>query len=317
MLGVVALALASCTNEEVLNVSDSRAIGFDAFVNNNTKAVTEVNKDNLNKDFYVFGDYKEGNSVAFNNTKAIKGEKGFIPETPAYWKDGETYTFGAYADGIDASGNAGKIEGATFSNGTLTIPGYTVSDAKDLVAVTVTDIVAPTAEVENTPISMTFKHMLAKIKFTFNTNASPAAYIMSVTGLTFDGIKTGATCVLDGEGNVTWTGTEGTYTLSEVADYVQGKKSTQDILVIPQDNSELNATFTVTVKDRNSGAEVASNEFTTSISTDTWQPGYYYNYTATINPDDVDENMRPIIFDVEEVDGWTGSDKPITPTPQP
>lgn len=44
MLGVAALALASCTNEEVLNVSDSRAIGFDAFVGKTTKAdITDAN----------------------------------------------------------------------------------------------------------------------------------------------------------------------------------------------------------------------------------------------------------------------------------
>ena len=30
--GVAALALASCTQNEVLNVNESRAIGFDAFV---------------------------------------------------------------------------------------------------------------------------------------------------------------------------------------------------------------------------------------------------------------------------------------------
>ena len=39
MLGVAAIALASCTNEEVLNVSDSRAIGFNGTgIDNITKA---------------------------------------------------------------------------------------------------------------------------------------------------------------------------------------------------------------------------------------------------------------------------------------
>ena len=39
MLGAAAMMLASCTQNEVVEVAESRAIGFDAFVNNNTKAV--------------------------------------------------------------------------------------------------------------------------------------------------------------------------------------------------------------------------------------------------------------------------------------
>ena len=34
MLGAAAMMLASCTQNEVMEVAESRAIGFDAFVNN-------------------------------------------------------------------------------------------------------------------------------------------------------------------------------------------------------------------------------------------------------------------------------------------
>lgn len=69
MLGVAALALASCTNEEVLNVSDSRAIGFDAFVGKTTKAdITDANI----SEFYVYGGYDNNLTNVFDNVKYIQ-----------------------------------------------------------------------------------------------------------------------------------------------------------------------------------------------------------------------------------------------------
>ena len=56
VLGVAVAALASCTNEEVTEVAQNRVIGFNSFVNNNTKAVTVVNS-LANSEFYVFGMY--------------------------------------------------------------------------------------------------------------------------------------------------------------------------------------------------------------------------------------------------------------------
>lgn len=51
LMGMAAMTLASCTNE-VLKVADMHTIGFDAFVGNTTRAVTEVKTLN---NFYVFG----------------------------------------------------------------------------------------------------------------------------------------------------------------------------------------------------------------------------------------------------------------------
>lgn len=314
MLGVAAIALASCTQNEVVEVAESRAIGFDAFVNNNTKAVTEVNKGNLTS-FYVFGDYAEGTSIAFNNTKATKGEKGFIPENPAYWKTGETYTFGAYADGTKNN----KLTTATFENGKLTISGYTVDDANDLVATTVTGIKAPEAGVEQS-VPLTFKHMLAKVKFTFSTDAVPDAYKMTVSNIVFNGIKSNATCELSDAQVCTWTGGEaGDYTITGLADYANGeeKVSTTDALIIPQVTTNIKAKFTVTVySEADLENALATRDFELSLNGTNWQPGYYYNYSATINPDDVDNNMKPITFTVEDVEGWTSNgETDITPKP--
>lgn len=314
MLGVAAIALASCTQNEVVDVVESRAIGFDAFVNNNTKAVTEVNKSNL-KSFYVFGDYDGGKAPAYTNTK-VTGEPGktYTPEDLAYWKAEQTYTFGAYADGT-----LGDKLNAEFTNGKLTIKGYTVNDDNDLVATTVTGIEAPAAG-EDKSVPLTFKHMLAKVKFTFSTDAVPGAYKMTVSNIVFNGIKSNATCELSDAQVCTWTGGEaGDYTITGLADYANGeeKVSTTDALIIPQVTTNIKAKFTVTVySEADLKNALATRDFELSLNGTNWQPGYYYNYSATINPDDVDKKMKPITFTVEDVKGWTSNgETDITPKP--
>lgn len=309
MLGIATMMLASCTNEDVLNVSDSRAIGFNTFVNNNTKAVTDITTASLSK-FYVFGDYDEGASVAFSNTEVIGSQGGtYTPVNPAYWQTGKTYEFGAYSNG-----NASLT--ASFSNGALTITGYSVDDAKDLIAATASEIAAPAAG-EDKSVPLTFKHLLSKVKFTFSTTAVPEAFRMEVSNLTFKGIKTAATCVFSNNTISTmWTGTEGDYTIATLGDYAvtDGFACTEDILVIPQSNTDIEASFTVTIYDENTNEEIATNDFTASLDCTKWVEGYVYNYTATINPDKVDGNLKPITFTVTKVEDWEPEQKePITP----
>lgn len=301
--GVAALAFASCTQNEVLDVNENRAIGFDAFVGNNTRAVTDLTKDDLKK-FYVFGDYDAGASIAFSNTE-VNGNTGgdYTPVNPAYWITGKTYKFGAYSDG-----NSGLDKGkVSFNNGTLTISGYEVNDANDLIAAT--------AEVSNATgndnVQLSFKHLLSKIKFTFSTTAVPEAYKLEVTSITFEGFKTGAGCTFANNAITTeWSGANGTYTVPKLDDYAieGGKASTDEILVIPQANNSITATITVKMIDEKSGTVlVESKEFTASLATASetvWKSGYVYNYTAVINPDKVNDQMKEILFTVTSVEGW-------------
>lgn len=330
MLGVAAIALASCTQNEVVDVVESRAIGFDAFVGNSTKAVTDITKKDLTK-FYVFGDYGEGASVAFSNTE-VEGTNGnpYIPKNPAYWKTGENYTFGAYADGKNGgklSGQEGENGTATFTNGTLTISGYSVNDANDLIAATA-NATGPAAGQEQS-VALTFKHLLSKVKFTFSTTASPEAYRMEVSDLTFNGIKTAAKCVFSNNDiSTNWTGTPGDYTIPTLSDYAvtDGKASTEDILVIPQANTTIEASFTVTIYDEETyddsedavNTPIATNDFTAQLNTtDGWKAGYVYNYTATINPDKVDGNMKPITFTTDVTPWEDPTEQPVTPNVKP
>lgn len=307
LLGAAAVvALSSCSQSEVLEVAENRAIGFNAFVDNNTRGAVDLTKANLEK-FYVFGDYDLGASIAFSNTE-VKGTNGgaYTPVNPAYWQADKTYEFGAYSNG-----NAG-LENVTFENGTMTISEYSVNDANDLVAATASDISAP-ADGENQSVALTFKHLLSKIKFTFSTKAVPEAYRMEVSDLTFEGIKTDATCVFSNNTISTdWSGTKGNYTIATLGDYAikGGSESTEDILVIPQANSDIEASFTVKVYDEKTyidadqSTPIATRNFKVSLNCTEWVEGNVYNYSAEINPDDVNDQLRPITFTVTEVTGW-------------
>lgn len=316
-LSAAALVLASCAKIETVKVDENRAISFSNFVSNQTKAVTNVTTADLTA-FYVFGDYNEGASIAFSNTKVTGKEGGdYTPENPAYWITDKTYEFAAYADGND-----GKLEeGISFSNGTLTISGYTVDDAKDLIAATASEVSAPAAG-NDQKVALTFHHLLSKVKFTFSTVAVPEAFRMEVSNLTFNAIKTGASCSFSNNNLVSaWTGTNGDYTIATLGDYAVtgGSASTDDILVIPQVNTGIEVSFTVTIYDENKNTEIATKEYTASIATtEGWKAGYMYNYTATINPNDVNDQLKPITFTVDEVKGWEEESNVITPTvPQP
>ena len=339
--GVAALALASCTQNEVLDVNESRAIGFNAFVNNNTRAINEVTKDNIAK-FWVFGGYEQATDTWVDFYTNVQVDRGgtspdytWTPKELAYWQVNKKHNFGAYANGI-----TNLTTGVSYSakDNKLTFTNYNASTG-------INDLVAATAK-DNTwngsnpatpnKVGFTFKHMLSKIIFTFKTQASKD-YIMKVTNLKINGAAESADgAIVTATGTLTndaiaWettgTVTKGEYTFAEIADYADGtqgadgyfSKSSEARFVIPQNNESLTASFTVTVYDKN-GNELKNKPFTNipvkytanadngKGTTGEWTKGFVYNYIAIINPDQVDPTAKPIEFTVTGVDEWTPAD---------
>lgn len=310
LLGVAVAALASCTNEEVVSVPENAAIKFaGAFVDKATKAdVTTASITN----FWVFGDYDNSGSWVdvFNNVKVTGNnntdQSAWTPEDVAYWQATKSYNFGAYADGTTSNSN---VEYAPATN-TLTFTDYTAAD-NDLIAATATN---KSWDGTNEPdlVDLSFKHMLAKVKFTFKTNAADT-YTMAVTNLKINNaIKTATgtfttSDVINWNGTATGSGVEA-YGYEPITDFATATQqaSSEVQYVIPQENTN-NATvsFTVSYTD-GSGAEPKTKDVTgVALSIDTeneWVAGYSYNYVTTIDPDDIDDTLKPILFDVIEVD---------------
>lgn len=295
MLGVAAAALTSCSNEDVVNVADGAAIKFDAFVNNNTKAVSELTSVT---NFYVFG--KAGEADVFLNERN---------DVTKYWEASKTYNFAAYANGED-----GKLTDATYdlASKTITIPNYTPDDAKDLIAAVASEFTTGADVTNQQPVSLTFKHMLSQVKFTFTTPEA-VDYTIAISNIKVNAVKT-AKGTYSAAGAVWTEGSNGEYAFSDIADIAVegGKASCDSKLVIPQASTEtLNVTFTATMS--GAGLEAKTKEFTATLAVaeniagtsaaNTWVPGYRYNYTAEITAEKINSDLKKIEF-TPSVDGW-------------
>ena len=314
LLGVAVAALASCTNEEVVSVPESAAINFTSFVNNTTKAVTEVDGDDLSTgNYYVFGNFGTNQSSSTPADWAGQVFNNELSTVTYYWSVGNYYRFGAYANGV-----GGKLDGATFNAATqtLTFSSYTLDDTKDLIAALGTGDAS--ADAPESPVSLDFDHMLSQVGFTFYTTDGEE-YTVAITGLKVTGaIQTGATGTYNG--TATWTGgTDADYSYEDIDDIyhvaaITNEDPQQFKLVIPQavpgtdasDKIQVSFTATITGDGINTADGANSKEFTidlTSPDTEGWKPGFRYNYTAMVNGAII-AGLEPIEFTASVTDDW-------------
>ena len=315
MLGAAAMVLASCTQNEVVEVAESRAIGFDAFVNNTTKV--DIVDAQFAK-FWVFGAYDNTTSWTpfYTNDVVEKKQSVWTAAKTAYWTAQKSHKFAAYANGTSQLTAGVSFDAATGANGTLKFTDYPVGD-NDLVAAVATTMTWDGSS-EPSKVDFTFRHLLSKVKFTFTTDAAND-YVMKIENLKITAkggtnpiVKAG--CDFTGDNNgLNWTaasqGSTGEYTYATIDDCAGGTTNSAEKYVIPQNNA-LTVSFKVTFTD-NGGVIIASKEGITgdlAIAEETaWKAGYVYNYQVKINPEDVNDQLKKIEFDNISVDTWTNS----------
>lgn len=332
VLGVAVAALASCTNEEVVDMPQSRAIQFGTFVNHSTRSsVIETTETNFKK-FFVFGNYDESWTPVYTNVQVDGGTVGaegtvWNPTQTAYWIDSKKYRFGAYSDGENpnenVSFNADKRE--------LTFEDYTVGNNKDLIVAIPEEKTAQASN--NAPVNLSFYHMLSQVKFTFN-NTDSYDYKMEISDIKVNAVKTTtgtATYNESGAPSIKWESQDVSTeeydfgTLGDIAEEFTDGTHTTTCFVIPQPNTNLEVSFTATFKDKNDKT-IATNEFTGNLKysgtkegtkADEWTPGFKYNYTVEINGKTIDPTLdkQIIQFKVVDVDEWTDADA-TTVTPE-
>lgn len=341
MLGVAVAALASCTQNEVMEVAEGRAIQFNTFVNNNTKVVTEVPSGDLaSSEFYVFGNYSTDQDTWTTPGKAYNNETG---DTKYYWKASNYYRFGAYANGA-----GGKIDNATFSaaDQKLTFPAYTPDDACDLIAYVPAEVNVGTDATTQTKVQLNFKHMLAQVAFEFTTDAADI-YELKISNVKINGAISQTEGSINNNGTITWKTDGATKTGYIYEDFKEGvdiangnltptpRTKMQSKLVIPQDlptaADYITVTFTATLKDGNdTGGTLKSQDFKANLSftqqtgdgindpaSNKWTAGYRYKYTTKITADMIDDTLedKEIEFTARVEDWEDASDTDFTPNP--
>ncbi|EIY66562.1 Fimbrillin-like protein [Bacteroides ovatus CL03T12C18] len=318
VLGVAVAALASCTSEEVVDMPQSRAIQFGTFVNHSTRSVTETTNENLTK-FFVFGNYDDAWTPVYTNVQVDGGKVGdqstWTPTQAAYWENGKTYRFGAYYDGE----NKNTAVSFKADEQKMTFENYAVNDSKDLIVAIPAEVTAQASE--NNPVNLSFYHMLSQVKFTFN-NSDSHDYTMKISDIKVNAVKTATgTAIYKAEKpSIVWdtqSASQEEYnfgTLEDIAEDFDETTHTTTCFVIPQDNKNLQVTFTATFYDA-FDKQIASSTFrgdlnyqgnTEGTESGKWTPGFKYNYTVEINGSIVDPSLEEQIieFTVQAVEGW-------------
>lgn len=306
VLGVVVAALASCTNEEVVDMPQSRAIQFGTFVNHSTRSsVIETTETDFKK-FFVFGSYDDSWTPVYTNVQVDGGTVGtegtvWNPTQTAYWIEGKKYRFGAYFDGENPNNNVSF----NAEERKLTFENYTVDNTKDLIVAISEEKTAQASD--NAPVNLSFYHMLSQVKFTFN-NTDSYDYKMEISDIKVNAVKTTtgtATYNESGAPSINWKHQDVSTeeydfgTLGDIAEEFTDGTHTTTCFVIPQPNTSLEVSFTATFKDKNDKT-IAVNEFTGDLKysgdkegtkEDEWTPGFKYNYTVTINGSTINPDL--------------------------
>lgn len=333
MMGAALLALASCTNEETVNIPSTRGITFGSpYVGITTKAATATvtNLAALQAEgagFYAFGGYQSVPEV-FKNTHVTYagGTWGYNPTS--YWVIDENYKFLAYAPdmGVTPTYNWGTSTDANDATLTFTdvIVDGTANNQKDFV-IGKSDVITGAAQ-GNPNVSITMKHALAMVKVTL-TNGFRTGAKLQISNFAINGIKTTGTftqheTVVDQAGQWVASNAESQSTFTDAGFTLDtnGQTYANEFIVIPQGTENVTVTFTGTLTDASgqpvevpegTGEGKNVKDFTIKIANTTWSINNRYNYTATIDGNTFD--MNEIIFGNPTIETWGNyTDTPVT-----
>lgn len=323
LIGLTAAAmLASCSNDETVEMAQQKAIGFsNAFVNNGTRSVVDPSftTTSLN-DFAVYGFTQNGQ--IFDGVKVSKGGAAWSYDNVQYWVPGNTYTFGAIAPHSAANVSDVKLpEGATKVEMKV---AFTNTDANqvDLLHAEPAQITGVTASYTE-PVSMTFNHQLSKVKFSFQ-NSVGAGYNVKVSNVKItDAYEKGTLTV--GATENTWSNqTDKALVLNfgnVVADGATADEaavianaatleSYNEKLMIPMVSS---ATYTVTftVELFKDNVPLGTYNHTVQIKNVEFKLGYCYDFKATLTHENIvdpENPLKPIEFKVDGITDWNQTD---------
>lgn len=327
MIGLAATAmLASCSNDETVEMAQQKAIGFsNAFVNNGTRSIVDPSfTTETLEDFAVYGFTQAGQ--IFKGDKVYKGgsaSTGWSYDVLQYWVPGNTYTFGAIAPHSVATNvsdvalpeNAKKVEmTVAFTN--------TDADQVDLLHAEPAQIAGTeVTETYKTPVSMTFRHQLSKVKFSFE-NAVGEGYNVKVSNIKIMDAYTNGTLTVAANGN-TWSAqannTLGLDFGNVVADDATADEaavianaatleSYNEKLMIPMDAT---ATYTVTFTAELYQGDVLLGSYNHKVKIENveFKLGYCYDFKASLTHENItDKPLNPIEFDVTNIEDWNETD---------
>lgn len=300
IFALAALAtLASCSNDEVIEI-DRKAISFgETFVDNATRA--DYSSGVVVNKFKVYGTVT-GND---NTVQIFNGDDVINPTSTTgsygsawnytnvqYWLPNASYKFAAIVDGA----------ANTTSALPETIP-FTVTDGDgDLLYATAdvtTNANAEPAGGVNTAsiVAFNFKHLLSKLQFTIANGTSDASgYSYQVTGISVSGVAAQGTYTTSSNNWAKNGDTTTTLTFGSTAAIAGGAEAvateTRQILPVNQ-----TLAITITYDTLVDGTTIVAGQTKTGNITQAFAANTVYNVTATLTANEID-------FTLQSVNDW-------------
>ena len=318
------VALAACSNEEVIVADKGAAIGFDTFVENSTRATDpSLTTETMKKDgFGVYGFVTNGTVTAplFNNEHiywdktANNNEGAWTYGTKQYWIDDATYDFAAIAP-YDENNAKYTVTEANRDGVTLRFTNDGVTDL----------LYAQNNAVPHTTVGFTFKHLLSKVKFTFANNYDATNTVIAVKNIVINDAYSVGDAVLGHNGTAvtaTWTPSSADLDLAfgnaPAAGYIaqtESQESDKALLLIPTAGHAYDVTFTIDLLYKiGDKYDVVTSYIHTVKLTHNFEFGKSYNVATAINhtnivPDDPndpndDNEQKSIEFTVTDITDW-------------
>ncbi len=316
---LAAATIASCSNEDTVNVDNGALIGFGkVFVENSTRA-NDLAAGNF--DFGVYGLVEKGgnNALIFDNQK-VAADGTYSPAQ--YWIAAAQYYFTAIAPKTNANWSYATT---TAHTGTITFNNKDAAANQDLLFAYVKPNVTP-EQITSDPgaVGFTFNHMLSRVRFTFTNGFGAGSNIkLEVKGVTItDAYASAELAVADGAPAAAWSnfgttfsknfGQVGGATLATLTDEgATMSASTEHFYLIPA-NKTYNVTFTVDLYQ--AGVKLDTYSRTATIPATEMKSGMSYDIKTTLTDQNTsdDGKLYPIEFNVTSVKGWGDTYNEVT-----
>lgn len=317
IIAVAAIATAvACNTAEIVELPKNPAISFEnAYVKNATRDAVDPSTTTASIEaFDVWAFMDETSGIVLVDEDVTKGANGWSYANVQYWAPGHTYYFGALAPMNSANWDLDTSKAGKLGAGVVSFTN--IDGTEDLLysAVEVSTADLKLGEGMD-PVKLTFSHLLSKVKFTFKNGFATDNVSIKVKDVTMT-VPAAATLDLNTadwwEGDKWVLGTENlTLQFGSVATTLGmgiADEADNERLTIPASAAyEYNVKFYVDVY-MGDVLAIDNHEFTATIKDIALQMGKAYNFTATINPENLE--MAPIVFEVVEVKEWVDANTP-------
>ena len=318
-------ALVACSQDSVVKTPESTAISFDnMFVENKTRAAADPSTTTENIDeFAVWGFRNTADELVFNNERVYKNGAEWTYDNLQYWMEGKDYFFGAVSpvDHKDVT-----VDTKDMSKDGLGTISFTNTDGSvDLIyaeKVVYASEINPSAPEK---VQLQFAHLLSRVKFSFKYNFPNELTTVAVKNIKINNSPAnGSIDVTEARADWSWNIPQNGATMlvdfghvekgNEFAAMDTYYESDKYRLIIPTDETR-NHDITFDVVVYNNHVEAQTYSISTTLKDKAFVQGKSYNIVTEITPDNiVDGGLKPIEFDVIEVEEWLDeNDEPIYP----